>query len=457
MRSEMASLETVAQQVAALTAEQNKLRTQLKASEPVQKELDALNVSLALTRARHAALDGSRAKIVQWRSAISQVTARHIELEPWPEEDLAKDWLAAARRQLEKSVEGLERIEAVADELVASVNDLSKKNKAESVVLDDRARALRRKMDAVKQGAGEVSKKLQELEARKSKLTSLQNNIKVRHEQIAKLTTKRNLELDRIDNRREAKYAIRKGIANTLNSALKPLIRIDLEHSARHEGYASAIAAALRGSGTKYNIWAPKLSAALNPRELVTAIETQNNEALEESVDRLSTEQAIRLLSQFDPEGLGPILTSEVEDDVQFSLFDGSEYKPALELSTGQRCTVVLPILLRQTSEPLVIDQPEDHLDNAFIVDSLVRAIVAQKKRVQIICTTHNANIPVLGGAELVVTMGSDGSHAFVVNAAPLEDKRSVKAITEIMEGGLEAFQLRAEFYGRAGRDKRSN
>ena len=60
-------------------------------------------------------------------------------------------------------------------------------------------------------------------------------------------------------------------------------------------------------------------------------------------------------------------------------LLDGAEYKSTPVLSTGQRCTVVLPILLRHDERPLVIDQLEDHLDNAYVVDTLVRAVSARE------------------------------------------------------------------------------
>ena len=66
----------------------------------------------------------------------------------------------------------------------------------------------------------------------------------------------------------------------------------------------------------------------------------------------------------------------------------------------GQRCTVVLPLLLAEPRESILLDQPEDHLDNAFIVDTLVTAIRERSRNGQALVATHNANIPVLGGAE---------------------------------------------------------
>ena len=61
--------------------------------------------------------------------------------------------------------------------------------------------------------------------------------------------------------------------------------------------------------------------------------------------------------------------------------------------------------------------------------------------------STHNANIPVLGNADRVIQLGSDGRRGFVVIAAPLENQAIVSSITTIMEGGAEAFERRASFY----------
>jgi ABC-type cobalamin/Fe3+-siderophores transport system ATPase subunit len=133
-------------------------------------------------------------------------------------------------------------------------------------------------------------------------------------------------------------------------------------------------------------------------------------------------------------------------------LLDGSQYKPTPMLSTGQRCTVVLPILLRHDERPLIIDQPEDHLDNAYVVETLVHAISARSSESQIIVSTHNPNVPVLGNASQVTLLGSDGRRGFQRHTGPLHDPDVVEAITSVMEGGADAFERRAAFYRRGTR-----
>jgi hypothetical protein len=80
-----------------------------------------------------------------------------------------------------------------------------------------------------------------------------------------------------------------------------------------------------------------------------------------------------------------------------------------IDLSTVQRCTVVLPLILEHSDRILVVDQPEDRIDNAFIVDTLIKSILRRSTSSQVILSTHNANIPVLGEAQLVVQLASDG------------------------------------------------
>jgi hypothetical protein len=100
---------------------------------------------------------------------------------------------------------------------------------------------------------------------------------------------------------------------------------------------------------------------------------------------------------------------------------------------------------------PAALDQPEDHLDNAFVVGTLVKAIRARGGSAQTIIATHNPNIPVLGNADFVAHLESDGDRCFVQVTGALDDVAVVNSITNIMEGGREAFQRRAAFYAERG------
>lgn len=127
-----------------------------------------------------------------------------------------------------------------------------------------------------------------------------------------------------------------------------------------------------------------------------------------------------------------------------------SNFKKLSQLSKGQRATALLLILLADSDKPLVIDQPEDDLDNRFVYDGVVKQLRKLKGRRQIIASTHNANIPVLGDAELVLTLQASSHHADLdLDTVGSLDIVSVrKNIENILEGGAEAFSSRRRIYG---------
>lgn len=127
----------------------------------------------------------------------------------------------------------------------------------------------------------------------------------------------------------------------------------------------------------------------------------------------------------------------------------GKELKRLDELSKGQRATALLLLLLGSTTGPLIIDQPEDDLDNRFIYDGIVTKLRELKGERQLIVSTHNANIPVLGDAELVVTLEGDGNRGWPVEGGTGSiDTKSVRDHAEaLLEGGRDAFQARHHLY----------
>ncbi len=144
----------------------------------------------------------------------------------------------------------------------------------------------------------------------------------------------------------------------------------------------------------------------------------------------------------------------ELEEKVEIELnvaHDGGEnYRPLEYLSTGQQCTAILNLLLLNLNcdDPLIIDQPEDHLDNAFIADRIVHDLREFKTRRQFIFTTHNANIPVFGDAELIAVLDSERNEGEVKEAGSIDKKEICEQTAQILEGGEAAFQMRRRKYG---------
>ena len=124
------------------------------------------------------------------------------------------------------------------------------------------------------------------------------------------------------------------------------------------------------------------------------------------------------------------------------------------DLSTGQKATAILLLLLLDSDAPLIVDQPEDDLDNRFITDSVVPRMREEKRRRQFVFSTHNANIPVLGDAELILGLtpagDAEGGSAKIgrehMGSIDTETVRSM--LEELLEGGRNAFETRRLKYG---------
>ncbi len=124
------------------------------------------------------------------------------------------------------------------------------------------------------------------------------------------------------------------------------------------------------------------------------------------------------------------------------------------DLSTGQKATAVLLLLLLDSDAPLIIDQPEDDLDNRFITEGVVPRMREEKQRRQFVFSTHNANIPVLGDAELIIGLtasgGAEGGNASIApeHMGSVDTDPVRELVEEILEGGKGAFEMRRLKYG---------
>jgi predicted metal-dependent phosphoesterase TrpH/ABC-type lipoprotein export system ATPase subunit len=119
------------------------------------------------------------------------------------------------------------------------------------------------------------------------------------------------------------------------------------------------------------------------------------------------------------------------------------------KLSLGQQQSILLSILLFSNRNcPLLIDQPEDNLDSEFIYKTLVKNLRRIKEQRQVIIVTHNANIAVLGDAELIIPLKSTSERTRVIDRGSIDTLATKKITCAILEGGEKAFIKRKEIYG---------
>jgi len=150
--------------------------------------------------------------------------------------------------------------------------------------------------------------------------------------------------------------------------------------------------------------------------------------------DRLPSEALDRLDLWFPEDSL----------DVQYSTSsDQNVFRPIHEGSPGQKTAALLAFLLTYGEEPLILDQPEDDLDNHLIYDLIVTQLRMIKRRRQVLVVTHNANIVVNGDAELVVALKVQNGQTQQEAVGCLQEKSVRRIICQVMEGGEKAFKQR--------------
>lgn len=115
--------------------------------------------------------------------------------------------------------------------------------------------------------------------------------------------------------------------------------------------------------------------------------------------------------------------------------------------SLGQRASALMLFVLSQReNDVVIIDQPEDDLDNQTIYNDVIKLIRELKPESQFIFATHNANIPVLGDAEQVISCEYLDEHVDIVSGS-IDCTQIQQRIIGIMEGGAEAFERRKQVY----------
>jgi hypothetical protein len=160
----------------------------------------------------------------------------------------------------------------------------------------------------------------------------------------------------------------------------------------------------------------------------------------------LADQRFAKHLQGLPPEALDRLDLWFPEDSLEVSYSptgDRQRFRSIAEGSPGQKTAALLAFLLSYGDEPLVLDQPEDDLDNHLIYDLIVTQIREVKRRRQVIVVTHNSNIVVNGDAELVVALTVRGGQTQKECEGCLQDINVRESICKVMEGGREAFEQR--------------
>ena len=239
----------------------------------------------------------------------------------------------------------------------------------------------------------------------------------------------------------DERFAVRESVANRVNAQLSPYIRVQVSQFGNPERYQELLEEGLKGARLKHGMVAQKLANVFWPAELASLVRSRDLAQIAEKAE-LNPDQAAKVLAALSSSSfLFELETVELFDLPRIELKDGENYKETPALSTGQKCTAILPILLLDSDNPLLVDQPEDNLDNRFIFEAIVESIRKVKQRRQMIFVTHNPNIPVLGDAERVFVLDSNGESGRKANEGTVDECKA--DIVTLLEGGEDAFKAR--------------
>ena len=412
----------------------------------LRKQLDELTPLMSAASVRAGSIGRSADDLSEWTEDLELVAGRQPSIESWPAQATTADQLQPPRKRLEAAHERLTAIIAEYRSVIDDLEVLRRKSSDEKSTLEAKGREVRQRIEEQQKGASVLDRQISDLSQEIAALSALADLRAERLGRIDRLHGQRQTALDEMHAHNVTLTAGRERTAARLTAVLAPSIRVTVKPLADYRAYVSVLNAALRGSGLRYRELADRIAETFSPQEIAVLAERGEASAISKAL-QINEERALRLAEALRGDAGAELLVTEVGDEVVIELLDGSSFKSTDFLSMGQRCTAVLPIILQHDERVIVLDQPEDHLDNAFVVGTLVKAIRARAGSAQTIIATHNPNIPVLGSADFVAHLESDGERCFVQVSGALEDAAVVNSITNIMEGGREAFQRRAAFY----------
>ena len=336
----------------------------------------------------------------------------------------------AVDSSLTKAVEALDE----------TANTLGKRREALDVFHIKQETGFRKIIEKKHQDLAKSVERIQ-LEKQHNELLFRQRRLAEVAAEITVLETKRTNLLAKLSEVRDERFAIRRAVTERINSKLNPTIRIRVDQSADQEDYRKFLESSLKDAGIQHRRIAASLSKEISPDELADLVRANDmaNIALRGLINQQQAAVVIRELSAMPR--LLELQIVDMNEVPTIELCDNGIYKDSGNLSTGQKFLAILPILLWEGNCPLIIDQPEDNLDNRFICDTVAPALKSVKAVRQLIFITHNPNIPVLGDASRVIVMQSDGQCGRVKKAASVNGCGA--EIVALLEGGQKAFDKR--------------
>jgi chromosome segregation protein len=422
------------EKIAALLKEKNELDLQLQVF--TDKGVDKKLAEMTL-------FDGDRQAIVSWQQALKELGTNLKEAADWDEADAAFPVLKSKRT--EGIAADLTGAKAKSDEAKASAQSALQTMREAYTAVGEALQKLAPVQDEMKQEVAELQKTLNEPHLDLSLFRTKKN----RFDQLVKLLaagaqrskteqTARDLlgaAVNKLHDFWRERFTEREAEVRRLEGELPEEIRLKTDFKGKRRAFGEFLRSKFRGSGLQAASYETLEEAFIDGRELYQS----RSELVAKG---LSENASIRVQS---------ILLDHLADFLSYRTPDETvvlfHQKALGEYSLGQRATVILHILMHLQRYPVIlIDQPEDDLDNETLYSHFIKQLVDRKDLTQFVFATHNPNIPVLGDAEQAIVCRKEGEK-FTFDHGSIDDKEIQQRIVTVMEGGEDAFRRRKEIY----------
>lgn len=422
-----------AEKLALLQKEKNELDAQIQvfADKGVDKKLAEMTL-----------FDADRQAIISWLQKLKELGTSLKEAADWDDVDaafpvlkskrsetVAADLLAAKAKSDESQTVAKTALSALRESF-ACVNEALAK-------LAPVQEEIKREVAALQKALDEPHLDLELFRKKKARLDQLAKLLAAGAQRARTEQAARDLlgaAVNKLHDFWRERFGEREAEVRRLETELPKEIRLQTSFKSKRKAFGEFLRSKFRGSGLQGSNYDAIQAAFVDGRELYQG---------RAELDQKFTENAALKIRSTLLEHLSDFLTFRTPDETVI-LYHG---KPLGEYSLGQRATVILHILMHLQRHPvIIIDQPEDDLDNETLYSHFIKQLVDRKDQTQFIFATHNPNIPVLGDAEQAIVCQKDAD-AFSFDHGSIDNKSIQNRIVTVMEGGEDAFRRRNEIY----------
>jgi len=427
------------EKIAALQKEKNELDAQLRvfADKGVDKKLADMTL-----------FDGDRLAVVSWQQALKELGTNLKESADWDEADAAFPVLKSKRS--EPIAADLTAAKAKSDQAKVGAQAALQTLREAFTSVGEALQKLAPVQEEMKLEVAELQKTLNEpqldLEMFRKKKARLDQLVKLLAAGAQRAKTEQaardllGAAVHKLHDFWRERFSEREAEVRRLEGELPQEIRIQTAFKGKRRAFGEFLRSKFRGSGLQAASYETMEDTFADGRELYQGradLETQLSENAAVKVRSVLLDHLADFLSFRTPD----------ETAILFQQNQKEAHKPLGDYSLGQRATVILHILMHLQRHPVIlIDQPEDDLDNETLYSHFIKQLVDRKDLTQFVFATHNPNIPVLGDAEQAIVCRKEGE-VFSFDHGSIDDKEIQQRIVTVMEGGEDAFRRRKEIY----------